>query len=72
MIMRCIVKYVHPRNGSTYYFVDFRTVDGNLKPVGCFLCHKNKATIFEHKWFANCVVKHLKSLGCSYCKIIFI
>ena len=67
--MRCIISYTHPRNGSTYYFVDFRSVDGTLVPVGVFPCRRNNATVFETKRFANSVVKYLKSFGCSYCKI---
>ena len=67
--MRCVVTYTHHRNGSFYYFVDFRIVDGVMKPIGCFPCRKSRATVFESKHDAEDVVQYLRSLGCAYCRV---
>lgn len=67
--MRCRVTYVHP-NGSEYYFVDLRSKDGVLVPVGCFPYRaKKNATIFHTKRDALKVVDFLRSFGCDYCSV---
>lgn len=66
--MRCRVVYVHPNTGTQYYFVDIRSRDGLLFPVGCFpRFAKKKATIFHTKRDALKVVDFLRSFGCTYC-----
>lgn len=64
--MRCIVAYIHPVNGCTYLFKDFKMVDGVLKPIGCFRHRRSEATVFETKRDAYKVVDHLKALGCVH------
>lgn len=62
--MRCRVTYYSPQNHIEYYFVDFKELQGNLVPVGCFGYRKNKfATIFETKSLASAVVEYLYCSG---------
>ena len=69
--MRCKVKYSHFANGSTYYFVDFCSDLHGIRPVGCFPYRQDKcAMIFNSKTEANKVAKYLRSLGCSYVRVI--
>ena len=68
--MKCKVEYRHPVTGNYYYFVDFREVDGSLKPVGCFrhpISYSRNATIFSTKQEAMKVVHFLRSLGYQAC-----
>lgn len=71
--MRCKIKYSHHKNGSLYYFIDFRLSGADLLPVGCHPIYRDtRATIFETKRDANKVVKYLRSIGCDYAKAVSI
>lgn len=63
--MRCRLRYCHHNTNSDYYFVDIRSVNGELRPVGCFPYRKRFATVFETKKDADDVIKYLVSLGCK-------
>ena len=61
-----MLKYVHAKSHCLYYFVDFRSLDGVLSPIGCFpYRRKAHATIFESESDAMKVYRYLFSQGHS-------
>lgn len=68
--MKFKIKYVHPKTGCLYYFVDFQSHCDDLCPVGCFPYRKHRATVFETKFEVNKVAKYLLSIGCDYVKVV--
>ena len=65
--MRSVVVFSHPGNSTRFYFVDFKSVNGQLKPVGCWRLRRycDRACVFETKRDADIVVDYLVSVGCS-------
>ena len=70
IFMKCKVLYSNPVTGCIYYFLDFHSVSGILKPKGCLRFRRHEATVFETKKEAMKVVKYLNTLGYSYVRII--
>lgn len=58
-----MVRYRHPLTRNVYYFVDFRSSDGELKPVGRVPYRKARATVFSSKREAEKVCDYLSSMG---------
>lgn len=67
VIMFAYVKYFHPITNNSYYLADWKCVNDELRPVGCFGYRKDHAIRFLTKSDALKVAGFLESLGYRVC-----